>query len=75
MSSRPEREVEFDRLNLLGKVVFVTGTTVRVIGSVIDSVVETVSGVVQEAEKAFKEGMDPNIDEATIVDEGKNQSS
>jgi len=75
MSSRPEREVEFDRLNLLGKVVFVTGTTVRVIGSVIDSVVETVSGVAQEAEKAFKEGMDPNIDEATIVDEGRDRSS
>ena len=69
MSDRGQREVDFDRLNLLGKAVFITGSAFRIIGSVLESVVETVSGVVNEAEKAFKSGLDPNVDDAKILDE------
>ncbi len=69
MSDRGQREVDYDRLNLLGKAVFITGSAFRVIGTVFESVVETISGVVHEAEKAFKSGRDPNVDDAKILDE------
>ncbi len=71
MSKHGQREVDFDRLNLLGKVVYVTGTTFHVLGNVVESVVETLSGVVREAERAFKDGLDSDLDEATILDERK----
>jgi len=69
MSESRRREIEFERLNALGKAVFVTGTTFRLIGSAIESVVETLSGIVSEAEKAFRQGLDENVDEARILDE------
>ena len=71
MSDRGQPEIDFDRLNLLGKAVFVTGTTFRLIGNVFESVVDTVTGLVHEAEKAFKNGLDPNVDDANILDEKK----
>jgi len=69
MSDRDQREVDFDRLNLLGKAVFITGTAVRIMGTVFESVVETVSGIAHEAEKAFRSGLDQNVDDAKILDE------
>ena len=69
MSERGQREIDFDRLNLLWKAVFVTGTTFRALGNLLESVVETVSGIVSEAEKAFKSGLDGDVDDATILDE------
>ncbi|MCH8244835.1 MAG: hypothetical protein IH951_00345 [Bacteroidetes bacterium] len=69
MSGERQRKVDFDRLNLVGKAIFITGTTARVLGTIFDSVVETVSGIVREAEKAFKSGLDANVDDATILEE------
>ena len=63
------RVVEFDKLNLLGKAVFITGSTFRVIGRVLETVVEIVSGLAGEAEKAFREGLDSDIQDATILEE------
>lgn len=69
MSGQDQRKVDFDRLNLVGKAIFVTGTTVRVLGTIFDSIVETVTGIAREAERAFQSGLDSNVDDATILDE------
>lgn len=72
MSDKTQREVEFDRLNLVGKAVFVTGTTFKFVGSILESVVETVTEIAREAEKAFNAGMDSNVADATILEEKPN---
>lgn len=69
MPDNDKRLVEFGKLNLFGKAIFVTGTTFRFVGDLLNSVVETVGGILSEAERAFVEGTKPDIDEAKIVDE------
>ncbi|GMQ80884.1 MAG: hypothetical protein BMS9Abin05_0313 [Rhodothermia bacterium] len=69
MSGESQRKVDFERLNLVGKAIFITGTTFRVLGTVMDSVVETLTGIAREAEQAFKSGLDANVDDATILEE------
>lgn len=61
--------VEFERLNLLGKAAFLGGSAVRLAASLIDSAVYHAAGVYVEAERAFKQGRDPNIEDAKVIDE------
>lgn len=75
MSDRDRRLVEFDKLNLLGKAVFVTGSTFRILGTLVESAVETVVGVVSEAEKAFRQGLDSDVQDATILEEKQAEDS
>jgi hypothetical protein len=69
VSDKDKRLVEFEKLNLVGKAVFVTGTTFRFVGDLLNSVAETVVELLSDAEKAFVEGSDPNVDDAKIVGE------
>ena len=69
MSDNDKRLVEFEKLNLVGKAIFITGTTFRFVGDLLNSVAETVVEIISDAEKAFVEGSDPNVDEAKIVEE------
>jgi hypothetical protein len=63
------RLVEFERLNLVGKAVFITGTTFKLVGDLLNTVVESVGEIITDVEKSFNEGANPNIDEAKIIDE------
>jgi hypothetical protein len=63
------RLVEFERLNLIGKAIFITGTTFKFVGDLLNTVAESVSEIIADAEKSFNEGADPNIDEAKIIDD------
>lgn len=63
--------IEFERLNLFGKAVFLTGAAVRTTASLIDWAVEKTADVVVEAERAFRDGLDPNVEDAKILDEWK----
>jgi len=69
------RLIEFEKLNLVGKAIFITGTTFRFVGDLLSSVAETVVEILSDAEKSFLEGSDPNVDEAKIVDESNNEFS
>jgi len=75
MADKKERKVEFDRLNLVGKAIFVTGTTARFVGDLLETIAESVTTLVVDVEKAFKEGANPNIDDAKILDEHDEKSS
>lgn len=75
MSDQDKRLVEFEKLNFLGKAVFITGSTFRIVGSVLESVVETVTGLVSEAERAFRQGLDSDVQDATILEEKQAESN
>lgn len=63
------RLIKFEQLNLLGKSIFLTGAAIRTTASIIDRVLEKAADVVVEAEIAFKRELDPNMEDAKILDE------
>ncbi len=67
--NQPHRKVEFESLNLLGKAVYVGGAAVRFVAQSIDTIVDRAVDIVLDAEKAFKQGMDSNIEDAKILEE------
>lgn len=67
--SSDDRLVEFERLNLLGKAVYLGGTAVRLAAGAIDASVRRAADIYVDAEKAFRQGRDPNVDDAKIIDE------
>jgi hypothetical protein len=69
MSEHERRLIQFDDLNLLGKAIFLGGVITRVAGTVIDSTVRAATDIYLEAEKAFMEELDPNIEDAKILEE------
>jgi hypothetical protein len=69
MADPETRIVEFERLNLLGKAVFVGGAAIRLAANFIDAALEKAADVVLEAEKAYRQGRDPNIEDAKILEE------
>ena len=66
---KPERIIKFNDLNLLGKAVYVSGLFTRAATKVVDSTIKATVDIVTEAEKAFKQGLDPNVEEAKILEE------
>lgn len=68
-----ENIIRFGNLNLLGKAVFVSGVLTRVATKVVDSTIKATVDIVTEAEKAFKQGLDPNIEEAKILEEHEDE--
>jgi hypothetical protein len=69
MSDPDGRLVEYERLNVLGKALFLGGTAVRLAADAIDATVRRAADIYVDAEKAFQEGRDPNIEDAKILDE------
>ena len=61
--------VEYDRLNSVGKAVFIAGSAYRVAEKVIGYTFTTLQTIWEEAEKAFAEGNDPASDDAVIIEE------
>jgi hypothetical protein len=54
---------EIDELNWLGKAVYFAGQGVRLTAELIDSVIDVAAEAYAEAERAFKHGLDPTIDD------------
>ncbi len=68
--SEDERKIiQFENLNVLGKVVYVGGFVTRMATSLVDTAVHAATEIVTEAEKAFKQGLDPNVEDAKIIEE------
>ncbi|MEM9665795.1 MAG: hypothetical protein AAF970_12720 [Bacteroidota bacterium] len=67
MSER--RIVRFTDLNWLGKAAFLAGATVRLTASAIDATLERVADIAVEAEAAFRDELDPNVEDANILEE------
>lgn len=54
---------------LLAKVIGVGTVAAKLVGSGVGLVMKSMADMVVDAEKAFKDGLDPNIDDAKILDE------
>ena len=61
--------IKFDELNLLGKLVYVSGVLTRTASDIVHTAVEATAEIITETEKAFKQGLDPNVDDANVIDE------
>ncbi len=64
-----ERLVEYDRLNLLGKAAFVGGSAVRLTAGLLESAVQRAAAIYVDAERAFRQGLDSNIEDAKVIEE------
>ncbi len=62
-------EVEFDQLTWLGKAVYLSGHVARAAGSVLETVVDGAAGLIADTERAFRDGLDPNVEDAKILAE------
>jgi len=69
MSKEKNKIVEFDRLNAVGKAVFIAGTAFTTIGTIVDYTVSTIGDIWTAAEEAFAEGSSDNIEEAVVLEE------
>lgn len=63
------RLIRFDDLNVFGKAVYLGGATVRGVAGLIDLALEKAAGVVVDAEEAFRKELDPNLEDAKILEE------
>ncbi len=63
------RIIEFEKLNWLGKTVFLAGAAVETTAQLIDKALEKAVDLVLETERAFKEGRDSPVDDAKVLEE------
>ncbi len=64
-----KREIEYDKLNVLGKAVYLTGAVSRLAASAIDRAVHRAVDVAVDTERAFREGLDDTVEDAKIIAE------
>lgn len=70
MMQEPERRIaRFEDLNWLGKTIFAGGAAARLTAGLIDKVIDRAVDIVIDAEKAFKEGRDPNVEDAKVLED------
>lgn len=69
MPDPDRRIVEFDGLNWLGKAVFVGGQLAHAVVWLVDAAVERTSGILGEAERAFRDALEDDVEDAHILDE------
>lgn len=74
MSNSERRIVDFDKLNLVGKALFLTGSAVKALASGLDAALNQAADLVVDIERSFKDGLDPNIEEAKIIEEREEPS-
>ena len=59
----------FDQLNWLGRAAALGGTAVRLTANALDEGLQRAATTLADAEKAFREGRDPNVEDAKIIEE------
>jgi hypothetical protein len=64
-----DRRVDFTDLNWLGKTVFIGGAALRLTANLLDRAADRASRIAIESRRAYEREMDPNIQEATILEE------
>jgi hypothetical protein len=72
---RPPEHREPGDLNWLGKTVYVGGTLLRHTANLIDATTERVSKIAAESKRAFERELDPNIEDARVIEEYSRRES
>jgi hypothetical protein len=65
----PRRRVNISDLNWLGKSVFVGGAVMRMTANLIDSTAKRVNKIAADSKRAFERELDPNMEEARVLEE------
>jgi hypothetical protein len=65
----PRRRTTFRDLNWLGKSVYLGGAVMRVTANLVDATADRVSSIASESKRAFNRELDPNIEDARIIEE------
>lgn len=73
--SSPERRVDIQDLNWFGKTVYVGGAALRLAANAVDATARRVSRVAEESKEAFQRELDPNVEEARVLDEYPRQDA
>ncbi len=73
MDDHERPPVRFHELNWLGRAVYLGGTAVRLTANLVDRTLERAADTAVEAERAFKREVDPNIEDAKILEEREEQ--
>jgi hypothetical protein len=68
-NDRPQRRTTFRDLNWFGKSVYLGGTVLRLTANLVDATADRVSSIAAESKRAFNRELDPNIEEARVVEE------
>ncbi len=68
-AEEPQKLVRFDDLNALGKSVFLAGSVVRMAAGLLDLALDRTARIMADTERAFRQGRDPNVEDAKILDE------
>jgi cytidylate kinase len=66
---RPSERREPHDLNWFGKTVYYGGTVLRLTANLVDTTVNRVSRIAAESKKEFDRELDPNIEEARVIEE------
>ncbi len=66
---RPSERREPHNLNWLGKTVYAGGTVLRLTANLVEATADQVSNIAVESKKAFDRELDPNIEEARVIEE------
>ena len=72
---RPTERQEPHDLNWLGKTVYAGGTLLRLTANLVDTTAQRVSKIAAESKKAFDRELDPNIEEAHVIEETSRRES
>lgn len=72
--SPPEHREPHD-LNWFGKTVYYGGSVLRFTANLVDATANRVSRVAAESKKAFDRELDPNIEDAQVIDEYSDQDA
>ena len=72
MPEPDNRMVEFNRLNPVGKAVFIAGSAFKTLGALLDFTVGAVGSVWTEAEKAFRDELNDDVEDANVIREDRN---
>jgi hypothetical protein len=68
-SDEPRHDVDFRRLNWLGKTVYLGGSALRLTANLIDSAVDRAASIAEESKRAFDRELDPDIEDAKVLEE------
>lgn len=69
MDDEKQHDSRFLQLNWFGKAVFLGGTALRLSANLIDGAVKQASSIAVEAREAYQRELDPNIEDAKILEE------
>ena len=69
MPDDSQYDQRFTHLNWFGKAVFLGGTALRLSANLIDGAVKRASTIASDARTAYRQELDPNIEDAKILEE------